>query len=149
LDLKLLTSLFRFTLRLYETGPFGALVKRCIMPTSEDLSSDDKLQEYIKNNCGPVYHPIATASMLPREDGGVVDTSLRVYGTANLRVVSRRSLCSKLTRSSRIDQVDASIIPLVSCSRQSCEHNYINPFRSNSLAIRNLLSTQLQRRSVT
>jgi choline dehydrogenase-like flavoprotein len=35
-----------------------------------------------------VYHPIGTAAMLPRSDGGVVDSSLKVYGTSNLRVVS-------------------------------------------------------------
>lgn len=42
------------------------------------------------------YHPFSTAIMLPKEDGGVVDTSLKVYGTKNLRVV------------------DASVIPVVS-----------------------------------
>ncbi|KAJ6537813.1 hypothetical protein B0H19DRAFT_1180964 [Mycena capillaripes] len=33
------------------------------------------------------YHPLGTAAMLPREDGGVVDNTLRVHGTENLRVV--------------------------------------------------------------
>lgn len=33
------------------------------------------------------YHPIGTASMLPREDGGVVSPKLIVYGTTNVRVV--------------------------------------------------------------
>jgi len=28
-----------------------------------------------------------TAAMLPREEGGVVDANLKVYGTANVRVV--------------------------------------------------------------
>lgn len=47
----------------------------------------DKLKEYIKNTCRPVFHPVGTAAMLPEEDGGVVDSKLKVYGTANLRVV--------------------------------------------------------------
>lgn len=33
------------------------------------------------------YHPIGTASMLPRNKGGVVDPTLKVYGTCNVRVV--------------------------------------------------------------
>jgi choline dehydrogenase-like flavoprotein len=33
------------------------------------------------------FHPIGTCAMLPREDGGVVDPRLKVYGTRNLRVV--------------------------------------------------------------
>lgn len=32
-------------------------------------------------------HPLGTASMMSRELGGVVDPELRVYGTANVRVV--------------------------------------------------------------
>ncbi|KAN0060030.1 hypothetical protein ACQY0O_008003 [Thecaphora frezii] len=34
-----------------------------------------------------VQHPIATCSMMPRDKGGVVDSSFKVYGTANVRVV--------------------------------------------------------------
>ncbi|KAF9043481.1 hypothetical protein BDZ89DRAFT_943587, partial [Hymenopellis radicata] len=41
-----------------------------------------------------VYHLIGTASMLPKEDGGVVGPDVRVYGTKSLQVV------------------DASIVPL-------------------------------------
>ena len=43
-----------------------------------------------------------TASMLPREKGGVVDPQLRVYGTANLRVV------------------DLSVVPLLFAAHTQC-----------------------------
>jgi choline dehydrogenase-like flavoprotein len=33
------------------------------------------------------YHPCGSCAMMPEEDGGVVDTKLRVYGTTNVRVV--------------------------------------------------------------
>jgi choline dehydrogenase len=33
------------------------------------------------------YHPIGTAAMMSRELGGVVDPTLKVYGTSNVRVV--------------------------------------------------------------
>ncbi|OSD08629.1 GMC oxidoreductase [Trametes coccinea BRFM310] len=95
LDLDMLLNAFKFTLdKLYKTGPFGDVVRKLVTPSSEVVASDDALKEYIKNNCGCVYHPLGSASMLPREDGGVVDPQLKVYGTANVRVV------------------DASVIPL-------------------------------------
>lgn len=39
------------------------------------------------NNTVTEYHPIGTCTMLPKEKGGVVDNSCKVYGTSNVRVV--------------------------------------------------------------
>lgn len=33
------------------------------------------------------YHPLGTCSMLPEDQGGVVDTSLKVHGISNVRVI--------------------------------------------------------------
>jgi len=52
-----------------------------------DPKTLEEAKEYVRRNCFTCYHPIGTASMLPREEGGVVDNELRVYGTKNLRVI--------------------------------------------------------------
>ncbi|CAE7180823.1 unnamed protein product [Rhizoctonia solani] len=97
-DVELLAAAVRFIVRLSKAGPMGSHV---ISETMGAQTSDD-VKEYVKNKFEPVYHPIGTCSMLPREDGGVVDPQLKVYGTANLRVV------------------DASVIPIhLSCHIQS------------------------------
>ncbi|KAF8908253.1 alcohol oxidase [Mucidula mucida] len=43
--------------------------------------------KFARETLATVYHPLGTAAMLPRELGGVVDSSLKVYGIENLRVV--------------------------------------------------------------
>lgn len=91
-DLDVLLAAVKFGLKLPKTALLADLVRKQIAPSPEEAASDDKLKEYIKQRCACVFHPIGTASMLPKEDGGVVDPELKVYGTANVRVVSRRIL---------------------------------------------------------
>ncbi|GAC99734.1 choline dehydrogenase [Pseudozyma hubeiensis SY62] len=57
------------------------------MVDSEYWPGNVDLETYTKTTSVTEYHPIGTASMLPRDQGGVVDPSLKVYGTMNLRVV--------------------------------------------------------------
>lgn len=35
----------------------------------------------------PNYHPVASSPMLPQHLGGVLDPSLKLYGTSNVRVI--------------------------------------------------------------
>ncbi|KAI0942663.1 hypothetical protein AcW1_003229 [Taiwanofungus camphoratus] len=51
------------------------------------MQTDDDLLEYIRSGSAGGDHPIGTAAMAPLEYGGVVDSTLKVYGTSNLRVV--------------------------------------------------------------
>jgi choline dehydrogenase-like flavoprotein len=91
-DLDLLTNTVAFALKLYGTEPLAQHVKKVIIPFAEHIArGKEGLKDYVKENCGPEYHPVGSASMLPLADGGVVDPSLKVYGTSNLRVVSLRS----------------------------------------------------------
>ncbi|KAG6862505.1 hypothetical protein C0995_000053 [Termitomyces sp. Mi166 len=48
--------------------------------------SDEELAEVIKERLTTLYHPAGTCRMAPRQDGGVVDSELRVYGVQGLRV---------------------------------------------------------------
>lgn len=87
-DLDLVVHTIEFALKLFATPPLGTQMVGPHIPSKEVLDKGKAgLEEYVKANCGPVFHPVGTASMLSKEDGGVVDASLKVYGTSNLRVV--------------------------------------------------------------
>ncbi|KAH6695797.1 choline dehydrogenase [Plectosphaerella plurivora] len=53
---------------------------------SASFSDLDAAKEYVRATGVGGNHPVGTCSMMAREMGGVVDSSLRVYGCANLRV---------------------------------------------------------------
>ncbi|EJC99664.1 alcohol oxidase [Fomitiporia mediterranea MF3/22] len=86
-DLDMIVHIVRFLERMYKTPPLANIVKEQVLPAPNVLKDENKLREFIKDTCGPVFHPVGTAAMLPREDGGVVDKDLKVYGTSNLRVI--------------------------------------------------------------
>ncbi|KAG6855247.1 hypothetical protein H0H87_006187, partial [Tephrocybe sp. NHM501043] len=85
-DLKLLIEAYKFTRKLYSTTPLKDFIDDEVSHTP-DVDNDEEIIEYIKKALGSTFHPIGTACMLPRKDGGVVDARLKVYGTKNLRVV--------------------------------------------------------------
>ncbi|TFK70863.1 glucose oxidase [Pluteus cervinus] len=57
------------------------------VPDDANRGSDSAWKTWIQNNYDPVSHPIGTAAMVRRGIGGVVDAHLKVYDTANVRVV--------------------------------------------------------------
>ena len=102
-DLEILADGILFIQKILETGPLGALIKdrpdgsgKVYQPSMKLEGRLDKAKavEWAKSITVSSWHPVGTCSMLPKTEGGVVDTELKVYGTTNLRVV------------------DASVIPL-------------------------------------
>ena len=91
----MLLLILKLAMKAFQTKPLVDDVRKVVMPSPQEAATDEALIEYIKNSCGCVFHPLGTASMLPKEDGGVVDPQLRVYGTANVRVVSSRFICMR------------------------------------------------------
>jgi alcohol oxidase len=59
----------------------------------EYSEEDEKvIEEWIRENVRTAWHPLGTCAMRAREQGGVVDKDLRVYGTSNL-MVADMSIC--------------------------------------------------------
>lgn len=101
-DLDVLVHAVEFVLqKLTKTAPLGGHVIQTVVPPKDLVAKGrEGLKEYARATCAPSFHPVGTAAMLPREDGGVIDSKLKVYGTSNLRVVSAtnsRFLGSELT----------------------------------------------------
>jgi len=60
-----------------------------VVYTEED---NKVIEEWVKANFAPVWHWLGTAAMRPREQGGVVDKNLNVYGVQGLKVADL-SIC--------------------------------------------------------
>lgn len=80
--------------KLMYTEPLASMHKGGKQPTCQEFTPGTS-EDFVQNYFSTQWHVLGTCSMLPREDGGVVDPNLKVYGTANLRVI------------------DASVIPLM------------------------------------
>ncbi|KAI1386138.1 putative GMC oxidoreductase [Hypoxylon trugodes] len=88
IDCKLLLLGIKFNDHLIATSPMAALMP--VPPPgfgTADARNETSLDETMRAMITTGFHFSGTTSMLPQNLGGVVDPSLRVYGTANLRVV--------------------------------------------------------------
>nr|QFZ88923.1 glucose oxidase [Basidioascus sp.] len=83
-DMDILRAGVRFAIALSKTKSLGSYISG---QTSFTEDTDDAINTGIRQDAHTEYHPMGTAAMLPLENGGVVNTSLIVYGTSNVRVV--------------------------------------------------------------
>nr|AER13599.1 glucose dehydrogenase [Colletotrichum gloeosporioides] len=89
-DVELQVATAKFIRSVFGTGPFASVAGTETTPGFDVIPADADeatwkswaTKEYRSN-----FHPVATAAMLPKEKGGVVDAQLKVYGTTNVRVV--------------------------------------------------------------
>ncbi|KAM5343757.1 hypothetical protein ACJ41O_012294 [Fusarium nematophilum] len=92
-DLRAIIEGAKFARKVAETEPLRSVWEVETEPGPE-VTTDEQFRDFAVNTVNSFYHPVGTCAMLPKKDGGVVDSDLKVYGTKNLRVV------------------DASIIPI-------------------------------------
>ncbi|KAL2133231.1 hypothetical protein VTI74DRAFT_2696 [Chaetomium olivicolor] len=89
LDLELLARAVQFVERIVDPAtPFGGVLKtggkRQPVIRADTL---ENAREIVRQRQISVFHVTGSCAMRPREQGGVVDERLRVYGTKGLRVV--------------------------------------------------------------
>ncbi|KAH9904953.1 hypothetical protein F4778DRAFT_780118 [Xylariomycetidae sp. FL2044] len=88
LDKETAVKVGRIAREMWSTEPSRQFAGTLIVPGDAALpvnATDGQWTEFLTSV--PTFHCIGTCAMLPRELGGVVDPALKVYGTANLRVV--------------------------------------------------------------
>ncbi|RHZ53049.1 hypothetical protein CDV55_102798 [Aspergillus turcosus] len=88
-DLELQARHIIWSETLAETEPMASLLKKkgARLHTPERLTDVERAKELCKELVLSQWHTSGSCAMMPREDGGVVDAKLKVYGTANVRVV--------------------------------------------------------------
>jgi choline dehydrogenase-like flavoprotein len=89
LDMELLARAVQFVERIVDPAtPFGQVLKQGGKRQPE-LRADDleTAREIVRQRQISVFHVAGSCAMRPRDQGGVVDERLRVYGTKRLRVV--------------------------------------------------------------
>ncbi|KAL1850276.1 hypothetical protein Plec18170_006971 [Paecilomyces lecythidis] len=84
-DWDILRDGVKLARRVGQTDPLKSTLTVETSPGS-DVQSDDDILDWIRQNGGTEFHPSSTCAMLPRDQGGVVDANLLVYGLANVRV---------------------------------------------------------------
>ncbi|KAI0181677.1 alcohol oxidase-like protein [Hypoxylon sp. FL1284] len=63
-------------------GPLG----REVAPLEYTAADDAVLEDWLRQNIASTWHSLGTCKMAPRDDGGVVDADLGVYGVEGLKI---------------------------------------------------------------
>ncbi|KAF8972234.1 alcohol oxidase [Flammula alnicola] len=85
-DLSLFVEILKFNRRLVQQEPLKSLLTGKEINPGLEVNTDEDIAKYLKDNFSTTYHTAGSCSMLPLEDGGVVDPKLKVYHTTNIRV---------------------------------------------------------------
>lgn len=88
LDVALLLEGIRFARRFIKSPSLAVLNPTEIAPGAAVTSNED-LEKFIRGGASTLYHPAGSCKMGPREEGGVVDAELKVYGVTGLRIVDQ------------------------------------------------------------
>lgn len=86
-DIHSFVETFKFSRRLAQQEPLKSIFEEGEVYPGPSVQTDEQIIEFLKGNFLTTFHTVGSCSMLPREDGGVVDNKLKVYGTTNVHVI--------------------------------------------------------------
>jgi choline dehydrogenase-like flavoprotein len=86
LDVSRLIEATKFVRKIQATKALQEIKAQDLFP-GPMTQTDEQLKNFVISGANTLNHHSGTASMLPKELGGVVDSKLRVYGIDGLRVV--------------------------------------------------------------
>lgn len=86
LDVALLREGVHWARRFSKVDGVAELLPREVSPGA-NVTSDAALESFIRGSASTLYHPAGSCKMGLKEEGGVVDGKLKVYGVENLRIV--------------------------------------------------------------
>ena len=87
-DLERLREAVRGSVKIFEHTAFDNIIEERLSPTTEQLSDDNQLNTWLKNDVGIAGHTCGTCKMGPTTDpNAVVDQYGKVYGLAGLRII--------------------------------------------------------------
>ncbi|KAF9451903.1 GMC oxidoreductase [Macrolepiota fuliginosa MF-IS2] len=89
-DVEKLRRGLRFILKVAKQEDLAEYVdldfKHKLLDSDREKSTDEELEDLIRERVETLYHPVGTCRMAPEADNGVVDSHLRVYGIKGLRI---------------------------------------------------------------
>ncbi|EPQ60189.1 alcohol oxidase [Gloeophyllum trabeum ATCC 11539] len=85
IDKHLMAASAKWCRTIADTEPIKDLIQEYSYP-GPDVTTDEQWEQFVAETVMTPFHPCCTNAMLPKEFDGVVDSKLKVYGTANLRV---------------------------------------------------------------
>ncbi|KAL1744224.1 hypothetical protein HDZ31DRAFT_82832 [Schizophyllum fasciatum] len=95
-DLKIAVTIAKKAQSMFTTAPFAPIISSAYVDVPAN-ATDDEWAAWYKSTAYAASHWLGSAAMLPREDGGVVNNKLQVYGTQNLRVIDASILPLSIT----------------------------------------------------
>jgi hypothetical protein len=96
-DLDVGVALAKQSRVMFQAAPFGSVVADAFVNAVPANGTTADWEAYLRSTSFGASHWVGTSALLPRDDGGVVSPSLKVYGTSGLRVVDASILPLEIT----------------------------------------------------